>query len=195
MSYLPVLTYLTVVSILLFARRGHRKPVPFWIHPAAVAGGLVVRVVTDGLTGPVLGPVGVAAVLFLAFLLLDKVGSMLTPTGMLSVIGAVALTPLGGLPWLVAGLVIAAGVAVWKVARVAGMARVNMVASETLMASGINPAGSLRKPSAHTLITAEDTEKFLAQATDAAKAQRNARMYLPPYLLGGAILGLLVVLL
>lgn len=182
-TYAPALTYLTVVSMLLW-RRGR---VPGWVHGAGLGLGLLARLTLTVHAGspvtaaalPVLAAAGVFAVGVLVG------GRLLTGASLFTMVVALSLLPFEGWAGVLMGLLAAALVATVRTWRALGKIRVATLTLDTLSVVGLTPAG-LRPPTPDRLMAREDA----VDVHEATALARRMRIYLAPYLLAGAGLAL-----
>lgn len=174
--YLPVLGYLWCVWLILY---GFER-VPAWVHPFALVAGLGFRLaVTDATLGEVLWPLGVALGVFVV--LVGVAARTVSGVSLFAISVGLALTPFNGWPGLVLGLCLAAVVAAVRTWRAMGKERVWFLASDTLSGLGISTAGGFKPPQPEHIPTRE----MLMPQGEGHEGQK--RMYLPPYLLAGAV--------
>lgn len=173
--YLPAAGYLLVVSV--FVLVAGRCPVP--VHATAATAGVAAHVFLLGWASAAISAGAGLAGLLLGVLVLSR---MLSAVGLFSIVTAIAITPVPGWAGLGAGLVVAATVGAVRTVRVAGAARVHLMAHSTVFALGVTPGG-LSRPNPDLLPQAGDTAKIV-------KTEQHARLmrtHLPPYLCCGAV--------
>lgn len=175
--YLPVLAYLWCVWLSLY---GFGR-VPAWTHAVALFAGLAFRVLVTGATaGEVLWPLGIAAGVFVA--LVAVAARTVSGVSLFAICVGLAITPLNGWPGLVLGLGAAAVVAAVRTWRAMGKERVWWLTHDTLSGLGISTAGGFKPPQPEHIPTRD-----MLMPADGDEAAGGKQMYLPPYLLLGAV--------
>lgn len=173
LTYLPVGGYLAIACVLLWAT----GRIPAWVHPVVLLFGIGVRVAQSGMEEPAY-TVGIA--LFVFVVLVFVASRTISGATLFTLVGAFALVPFQGLPGILIGLLVAAGVAVWRTLRGIGKERVTWLAMDTMAAMGVSPAG-IGKPQPSLIPERDDLTDVRGGSPEADRM----RMYLPPYLLLG----------
>lgn len=176
--YIPAAIYLACLSTCLLARWRF----PAWAHPVAALAVLPFRIWNEGPLSA-LGSFAASAAVFLFLLVVAS--RLLSKTGLFSVTVTLAMLPFAGWIAVGAGLVAAAVAGTVRTARVLGRGRITMLTNETFAAMGVGMAGNFHRPDLDRLPTREDTD---LAAGDEGTSQR-LRLLLPPYLLGGVLVG------
>lgn len=172
--YVPAAGYLSMVSVLLWST----QRVPHWVHGFFLVVGLTARVIASGWVEPAIST-GIAGIVFVVLVFLAA--RTVSGVTLFSIVVTLALTPMEGWPGLLAGMMVAAVVSVWRTWRNLGKNRVAYLTMDTLNAIGISPAGVIKMPELGLI---PDRESLTDVNTRSEETDR-LRMYLPPYLLLG----------
>jgi hypothetical protein len=171
LSFLPVLLYLAVVSVLLLAA----GRCPEWAHPLAVLAGLPVAIAANEWLDALAGA-GIGAGVFVLTVLFGS--RLLTGTSAFTVCTTLALLPPGvGVLAVLTGLIVAVLVGVTQTIHASGVGRVRDLLYGMVNALGAL-GGSVGKP---------DLD-MLAGTSEVVRSSRGPVLYLAPCLFIGAVI-------